>query len=452
MVTNSEPNYPVVVVCNISETFYPFLNRAPQDDERTRLILGEQYRGDRTLMWLGRSKLVVVSHPIPHAEDFCHQFGYQDTQYIAPEEPSPWLCQDVMNEPGLLKALASYAGSARTIQLIPYAATVDFYQLVDKLSVDYGLQVLTPESPAPDRLWVRDYIDTKLGFHVLVSQWLKNSDSLLPRRIVCQDLEGAAAAVQWFGDCGLDCLIKADDGENGIGNFLISTGSFSSIEAIKIHLHQHSFLDCAEVVVEEFIHTSDLLSPSLEIFVPPLGVGEPAITYLSQQIFQGPGDFCGVMVDHVLMESKWYAALAESGLVIANHLQEMGYAGHFDLDAIIDDEDRPYLLEINSRRTGGTHVHEFGLNYFGPEYLNEVVLLSNDSLSSSGISDYVELRYALRAYLYPEYENGYGLIISVTSSLVDGEFGAVFVAATAEDVIALQNEVASCLRRHAQHE
>lgn len=447
MHSNINPQYPVVAVCNISDTFYPFLNRAPEDDERAQLILGEQYRGDRTLMWLGRSKLLFVSHPIPHAEDYCRQYGYQDTQFAAPKEPSPWLCRDLLREPDLLEMLVNYAGLARTVQLIPYATTTDFLHLVDTLRNEHGLNVLTPESPLPDRLWVRDYIDTKLGFHVLVSQWLKNSDSLLPRRIVCQDLEAAAAAIQWFGECGLDCLIKADDGENGVGNFLITSGLFSSVAEIKSFIRTRTFLGNNEVIVEEFIQSSAMLSPSLEMFVPAIGAGDPEITYLSEQVFQGPGDFCGVMVDRALLDTAWYATLAESGMVIARHLQEMGYVGHFDLDAIIDDQNRPYLLEINSRRTGGTHVHEFGLNYFGPEYLDEVALLSNDSLSSGGCSTYQDLRAALGDYLYPRYKEDCGVIITVSSSLADGEFGAVFVAPTAKEAVGLQNDMIDCLQR-----
>lgn len=441
--------HPLVVVCNISETFYPFLKRASQDQKRTRLILGEQYRGDRALMWLARAKLVVASHAIPHAEDFYRQFGYQCTQAVAPQQPSPWLCRDILNEPALLQALVDYAGESQTLQLIPYAATADFYRLVDVLRHQHGLQVLTPESPPADKLWVRDYIDTKLGFHVLVSQWLADSDRVLPRRIVCQDLETAVEAVGWFGDRGLDCLIKADDGENGLGNYRIDAGSFASINGIREHLQRHAFLDCEELIVEQFVHSKELLSPSLEMFVPASGEGEPRITYLSRQIFRGPGDFCGVLVDRALLEAAWYGPLAHSGMVIAHHLQEMGYTGHFDLDAVVDDHNQLYLLEVNSRRTGGTHVHEFGHTYFGPDYLQEVVLLSHDSLSAADIRDYAELRYALAPYLYPDHADGCGLVISVTSSLADGEFGAVFVAHTAEEALALQEEAEHFLQQRA---
>ncbi len=74
-------------------------------------------------------------------------------------------------------------------------------------------------------------------------------------------------------------------------------------------------------------------------------------------------------------------------MIFAHRLQAMGYVGHFDLDTVVNDDGRVYLLEINPRRTGGTHVHEFAEHVFGADYLDKVTLLSNDTLSSGGITD-----------------------------------------------------------------
>ena len=184
---------PLVVVCNISEAFIDFLNHAQTDEERARLIRGEQIRGDRSLLWLGDPKLVFVTFPIPHAAHFCECFGYTGTQYAAPIEPSPHLSLDILREPALIEQTVAYAGPDRAIQLIPYATTPQFWQLVQTLREAHGLTVLLPESPAPESMWLRDYIDTKAGFHILAARWLSNSDRLLPEGVVCQNLAGAAA-------------------------------------------------------------------------------------------------------------------------------------------------------------------------------------------------------------------------------------------------------------------
>ncbi len=430
---------PVVAVCNISEAFFDFLNRAEDPEARIHLIQGEQFRGDRTLVWIGDPKLVFVTFPIPHADYLCQRFGYPGTHYMAPSDPSPWLCLDILREAPLMDRLLEYVGPRRTVQLIPYATTRQFLQLVDTLRGDYGLTVLLPESPAPESLWLRDYIDSKAGFRMLASRWLPDSASLLLDGVACQDKRQAAAVVHWFALQGLSCVVKADDGENGIGNFIVQPGDFPSEEAILRRLETFSFLNGNVITVEQYLPSSRPISPSLEVYVPPLGKGDPYITYVSDQVFLNHfGDFCGVLVSRELLEKKWYPPLAENGLLIARNLQQRGYAGHFDLDAIVDDEDHIFLLEVNSRRTGGTHVHEFARHVFGPNYLDEVVLLSHDAMKSEAVTYFDELLDVIGDLLYPMAQERKGVVVTITSALLAGEFGCIIVASSTSEAIAIQ--------------
>ncbi|MFN8565084.1 MAG: hypothetical protein U0703_26435, partial [Anaerolineae bacterium] len=189
MSTYIDHTIPVVVVCNISETFYEFLSRGADAE---RHIRGEQYRGDRAIVWAGDPKLVFTSLPIPHAEHLYQQAGYAGTEYHAPQRPTSWLSLDILREPTLLQRLIDYAGERRTVQLIPYAATDEFLQLVEALQAEHGLTVLLPESPTRDGLWMRDYIDSKIGFRILASRWLPDAKRLLPEGLACQTLDDAA--------------------------------------------------------------------------------------------------------------------------------------------------------------------------------------------------------------------------------------------------------------------
>ncbi|HLE29575.1 MAG TPA: hypothetical protein VI793_15740 [Anaerolineales bacterium] len=441
---------PVVVICNISETFYSFLKRAEDPAAQARLIHGEQYRGDRALLWLGDSKLVFVTFPIPHAQALYRQLGYRQTRYLAPHNPSPQLCQDILREAHLLTALIEYAGAQRTAQIIPYATTPEFLQLVDVLRREHGLTVRLPESPAPECLWVRDYIDTKAGFRVLASRWLGDrADTLLPSGVACEDWQSAAAVAHWFCLNGQTCVVKADDGENGIGQNVLRPGEFASVKAIHRALERNPFLHEHGVTVEAYIPSAGQLSPSLEVFVPPFGAGQPEITYLSRQLFLSPGDFCGVLVSRELREAGWYPALAESGLRLAEQLQAMGYVGHFDMDTIVDDGGRLFLLEVNSRRTGGTHVHEFARFTFGPDYLGRVALLSHDAMSSGAIREFERLQAALGDLAYPMRGERRGVILTVTSALAAGEFGCLIAAASAAEALTLQQAAAARVRAAA---
>jgi len=445
LAANIDHSLPVVVVCNISETFYEFLHQAKDSD---RLIRGEQYRGDRAIIWAGDPKLVFTSLSIPHAQHLYEQAGYNHTQYLAPQRPTSWLSLDILRESALLQRLIDYVGEKRVVQLIPYAATREFLELVEVLEKEHGLTVMLPEAPAREHLWIRDYIDSKIGWRILASRWLPNAEELLPEGFACQTLEAAADAAHWFALNGRSCLVKSDIGENGIGNLLIRPGDFATHAEIADYIRSSQFVNDQWLTVEELIEAEHPLSPSLEVYVPPQG--DPHITYVSDQLFQGFGDFCGVLVSRELFDMPWYAPLAESGLLCARHLQQMGYVGHFDLDTVVNDEGRVYLLEINPRRTGGTHVHEFADYVFGEDYLKTIALLSNDTLSSGSITDFDELLSVLDDFQYPMQGENRGIFITVTSALEAHEFGCIIAGADSAELLDIQRQIQARVEEHSR--
>ncbi len=435
---------PVVVISNITEAFFEFPSRAEDATERERLIHHAQCQGERSLLWLGDPKLVFVTFPVPHTGYLHQRLGYRGTGFAAPAEPSPFLSLDILREPALVTRLLEYAGEQRTVQLIPYATTRQFLQLVETLRTDYKLNILLPESPTPECLWLRDYIDTKAGFRALASRWLPNSAKLLPEGIVCQDAQQAAAVAYWFGHNGRPCIIKPDNGMGGLGHQILHPGDFSSPEDILHQLQANPFLHDDLIAVEEFIHSPTSLSPSLELFVPPLGAGRPEITYLCNQLFMGLGN--SFLLSRELLDTKWYPVLAESGLLIATRLQEMGYVGHFDIDTIVDDEERVFLLEVNSRRTAGTHIHEFARFLFGPDYLDDIVLLGHGAMESGSITRPDELLELIDDLLYPIQQEQRGVVVTVTSTLSIGDFGCIIVAPSTEEALTLQQTLMERIR------
>jgi hypothetical protein len=436
-------NIPLVAVYNNLEVAFSFLSRAND----VSFIETRRYRGDRALFWLGDPKLVITTAPIPYAKGLCQRWGYPGTHTLCPTNPSHQLSLDILRERDLLAQLIEYAGPKRTIQLVPYATTPEFLQLTDTLRKEIGLTVLLPESPSAEHLWVRDYIDTKAGFRVLTSQWLSDS-TLLPFGIVCRDMQQAAEAICWFNSDEQVCVVKSNSGESGLGHLVMSPkDNPGTVEGVLNKLLKNRFLYDDLIVVERHIKSPGELSPSLEMFVPLLGTGEPEITYLSKQLFGDFGRFAGVLISRELQDSDWYPLLAESGLKIARRLQEMGYVGHFDLDTIVDSTGRLFLLEVNARRTGGTHAHEFARFTFGPDYLDKVALLSNNSVSCEGITHPEDLLHTIEDLLYPMNHEHCGVVITVTSALTSQRFGSVIVAPSAEEALALQDALSERLRK-----
>ncbi len=440
--TQSE-NIPSVVIYNNLETFYEFLDRT--NDET--VVQKRLYRGDRALLWLGKSKLVFATASPQHLSYLQNHLGYAGTSLLTPDEPSAWLSRDILREDHLLVHLVEYAGPDRKVQLIPYATTPHFLHLADVLRNEYGLTVTLPESPTPQNLWLRDYVDTKSGFRVMMSTVLRNMDARLPQAFVCKNIEGATSAACWFLTHERSCIVKADIGEGSLGHYVVDPSIISDLDEISVALSQDAFLKNDLIIVEEFIQASHGLSPSLEFFVPPHGEGSPQATYLANQLFLQSGGFAGVLISRELEEASWVAPLREAGLAIASQLQSMGYVGHFDLDAVVDDDNTVYLLEINARRTGGTHTHEFACHLFGEDYLERITLISQNKIPSSGIAGFDELLAAIGDLQYPIQGAERGVVITTTSALEVGEFGCVIVASTTDDAMAMQKHLMHRINR-----
>ena len=67
---------PTVIVSNFAEAHVDFLGRCIDPKERVELILSESYHADRTLLWAGDPKLVIVSYPIAHADFILQRLNF----------------------------------------------------------------------------------------------------------------------------------------------------------------------------------------------------------------------------------------------------------------------------------------------------------------------------------------------------------------------------------------
>ena len=437
-----EPAVPTIAIYNNLETFFRFLQRASDH----KILETRTYHGDRGIFWLGPHKFLITTKRVPDAEYICNRWGYSETSMYTPRETTYHLSLNILNDPDLLQKIVQYAGPKKSLQLIPYAATPEFYTLVKYLQVELGLKVTLTESPLPSNLWIRDYIDTKTGFRSLIPAWIREEE-IIPPGFICRDINEAAYAVDWFRQQGLGSVVKADRGESGLGHLIFPVAEFS-LDDILRKLYADPFLNTDLIVVDQFIQSEKQLFPSLELFVPANGQ-PPVITYISNQLFSVFGQFAGVLISRELTQADWYPRLAKYGLQIAQRLQKMGYVGHFDIDTIVDDCGHIYLLEINARRTGGTYVHEFAALTFGKDYLNKVSLLCNNDVKCNGINKLEDLVESLDGLFFPISGEDRGIVITVTSSLPVSEFGCILVAPNDQELLTLKQEMLSHLQRAA---
>lgn len=477
---------PTVIISNDSEGTIDYLQKAREN--RDFLIRLRQIHGDRACLWCGDPKLVITSHLVPHLSYLQKTIGYQNTCNCFPQNPSLFLSLDILRESFLLNKVIAYAGEKKILKLIPYTPTLQFFKLVNVLRNQYGLTIVLPESPELDALWLRDYINTKSGFRTLVSQWLAEANLSFPKLpfgMIIHDLETAAKMAYWFVKNDRSSIVKVNDGTSGIGQerfdrTLNQSPDFSRSHILKtlqlnpyfqpnvqpnaqsnvqpnvqtdvqidsqtkVPTHDQASLSSNTFVVEEWIQAQQMLSPSIELFVPPLRQGKPKITYLGNQLFLEPGRCAGILIAKELLTQKWYAPFADASLLIARKFQTMGYVGHFDIDAVVDDQGNLFWLESNPRRTSTTSVHEFAQFHFGPDYLNQVVLLSDDEMESGTIEDFELLLQVIGDLQFPRKpicaSISSGVVVTIASFLEIHRFGCLIVAPSVTEVLDLHHEL-----------
>ena len=435
---------PVVVVHNYLESFQSFLSRTGDEN----ILLDRRFNGDQALYWLGDDKLVVTSVPIADAEALCARWGYHHTQNLSPKQFSASLSEDILRDPDLLAAVLAVAGDAKKLALVSYSATPEFLALAETLRHEHGLDIHLPECPLPENLWVKGYLDSKVGFHTLFSQWAQGDKSHnAPQAFISEQLDLVAEMVAWFHSQGKGCVIKASQGGSGVGNLFMPYEQIpSSLAEIRHLLENNIYLVQDLYVVEELIESPTNESPSAEVYIPLPGNGPPVMTYMCMQHFEASGRFAGVLVGAELESKPWYQNYLKTEMVLAAEMQKMGYVGYFDMDSVIDADNNVYMVEINARRTGGTYAHEFMEFVFGPEYFNRIAMLAHNKFDSGRLRTLDDLQAAIADVLYPIHGEERGVIVLLTSTLPQGKFGFLVVGDTLAETTALREEMAEKIR------
>jgi hypothetical protein len=432
---------PLIILGNTLEANGYLLYREPDLARREALIRGFQVANERSLLWLGDRKLVIIEAPVAHLSYLQNRLGYSQLQHACPENPSDSICADILREPALRRRVLDYVGDAGAVQLVPYATTPAVHKLADALRREHGLTVYLPESPVPDRLWLREYIQTKLGFRMLVGQWLPDR---LPEGYVARSVEEAGAIAHTFLQRGQGCIVKANTGFLGIGHTVFRPAAAPSLDEIQSTLRHNPYYVNDLLIVEALIPSAQALSPSAEVVVPAERDESPYLVAICAQQVLPSGAYAGELVSPAWADAPWYTDLSATALEVGKKLQAMGYIGHFDLDGIVDDAGTLYLLEVNARRTGGTHVYELAQFLLGEYRAKTATLLSRTSAPCPAVENWADLERAIADLLFPQ-PSGWGVVITNSAGLDRHQIGYAILADSQAHALALQHTLTARL-------
>ncbi|NSY99771.1 hypothetical protein G6M70_16335 [Agrobacterium tumefaciens] len=356
-------NMPTLCIANAIDTLRVIIDRAPIATEADAITRANFSQQDQAIFWRPLDKLIVTEAPITGFEWLTGLLGIKGARNISPAEPTGCLFTDVLKDSRLQRAISEWAGRERRIRIIVHTTTSALWDMVLFLETHLGLTVYLPESSRNQAL--RDYVDTKSGFREIATNLgLSNGLVRIATGGSYPTAETAAGAIFNKITSGKAAIAKPDKGEASVGLNIFYPGT--NYCSLLRELHSNRYLSSDLIVVEEYIEGENIIFPSVEFHVPE--DGSPEHTFACSMMFSRQTELRGNFVHPNQSEEPWYSPLVETGLLIASYLQKQGYVGFFDIDCVSGASGETIMLDLNPRRTGGTHIHEFASVFLGPTY------------------------------------------------------------------------------------
>ena len=432
---------PLLCIDNIYDYYKSCLNRYTGPNEAK-----DSYQNlcARFVLFGGRPKLIVCQEPVVIHNYLREHLGLEGDIFIIPNGTAESTVERIIQCPRTLKKIVEFSGLQKEVQVIGWAGTSDMLDLANHLEEQFGVTVTLPETPSKENLWIQKYLDTKHGFRSVVSTTFCPEEEALPTGFICLNEYEMLEAVKWYLSQDQDCIVKPDQGMNGRGIFTLNSNNHcSEDEILRIFDTQRALFSNDPIIVEQRISrgSREPLSPSVEYYIPPKNQGNPVFTYLVNQVFVKDVYFVGSIISKEQYDASWCSSLLEKGDRLARKVQELGYVGYIDIDCIVDENNKVYFVEVNPRRTGGTHIHEVAVQLFGENYIQEISLISNSHLEVQGIFSFEELYAKTFDLLYVPQQEKKGIIITNANLLAS--YGVISALSIGKD----ECEATDCLLR-----
>lgn len=436
-----------LVISNIAETYYRTYKKAGAQ-EATKRINYDFLEAERAILYTGDNKVVITSTPIDRQflTDLKQILDYHSVINLYPEKASYSICSDILKDKKLLTTIETIVRQNPKINLVPYYATEEFFDLLAILK-QKNLKFTTPETVSPKNRFIRDHYNCKVGFRKL---WEKATDEnsfvKIPDGFIVDDLAEGLDAAWWFYQNKTDFVMKYNRGTSGLGIVFYHCKDLPKHEReFKKYLrtrHKDRIWFEENFVVEEYIDVDKEFyggSPSIEFKVN----NNVQHQYNCLQRLGKDFYFEGILISKKTEEEldTDLERVVENCLEFGDALQELGYRGIFDIDLVVDKKHNVFAVEANLRRTGGTHIFEIAKYLFGKNFEQKTVVASRDNLPvGNKIKTYKDFR-KVASHLYFSNQKREGIIPTITSFLAIGKLGFIVFAKTIERIKEIEEEL-----------
>ena len=434
-----------IVVANIAEAFEKIINKVNSSEQKKERIRTEHNLCERALLWEKDDKIIIT--PFPVSKSLISRntkiLGLKNVHNLAPRRIDISLSDAIMRDKKLMNYLCDIIGENPGVRISPYCVTKRFLSLINFLKKK-KLNFVVKEIPHYPNKSLVTYLDSKVGSRLEISR-IKGALVKHPMSLACKTTIEAIKAAQWFYNKELSCVVKSDFGESGWGLIIIDKNRFRNSRHLAKYLKEEfkkdPIWDKDLILVEKCIHTSQKMlakSPSVELFVSDKG---PKVTYVCNQILGDKGNFLGVALGKDAIPVKLVEKLTKISLEVGIFFWRLGYRGFFDVDFVISKNGIPYVIETNTRRTGGTHAYDVVRLLFGNNWKKVAFVLAQDNFRyGDKILSADEILDKMKQILYPMGRVKEGAIISIINKWQPC-FGFIIISNTREKVQDIYNKM-----------
>ena len=313
---------------------------------------------------------VAVTAQQPGYADYCRdRLGMGDPEFVLADPVGHTMeVARACAAGSALERVAEVARKAGGLLIHPYMGIEAVWDLADAIQTRAGVPVRVL-GPPPPVLWVAN---DKMRLASLITD-VVGEDWNVPTR-VCRSPVEMAAALRAMAPATESVALKRTRCASALGNAVYRHGVVNRwseeelTEAVDTFLNRTEWDGVEEVLAVAWVETS--VSPSTQLWLPPVSDGPPRLDGVYEQILRGPErtfegskpSTLGPAID---------AEIAKASVQVAAALQQLGYVGRCSFDFIVDMRSKTdfdaYFVECNGRWGGtSTPMHLLDRLWGGP--------------------------------------------------------------------------------------
>ena len=261
--------------------------------------------------------------------------------------------------------LVTWTRDAGRVVLHPYMAIEDVWELGAALCAETGAEVRVL-GPTPGALWTAN---DKASLSAIAEAAV--GPGWIMRTEVSRTVDALAASLQSIATHSTHVGLKRTRCASAMGNIVFDASSIREAPPLEVAERVRRFLahtewDGAEDVLAVEWGDTDI-SPSTQMWIPPLGAGDPVLQGIYEQLLEGPEKvFLGSRPS--TLAAAVHRDLTHASMLVSAAFQAMGYVGRCSFDFIVlgdpNGEFDVRFTECNGR-WGGTSTPMFLVDRLG---------------------------------------------------------------------------------------